>query len=285
MEDLLASIRRAIGEEGADLPNISPPPSAMPLPARPPRHIPNPSRSRNDRSQDLTNSGGMRDVRSLRDGDRDEERPHSGSMDLLALRGKIDKELRSGQDRFSNPSPMDETAAPGSPFRGILGGREDRGWRQAAVPPPARAVSRSCSDGTSLEESLSHLQPVDRSAPNANRAIDTVPRSTAFDIPARGTTGLRPPYGNGSFGIRGFSPPESQGEPGMMSPESGSLATGAFHKLADTLLQRGGERSIDDLIRELLRPMLKEWLDRNLPRLVEDLVREEIERVARRAAR
>jgi hypothetical protein len=71
----------------------------------------------------------------------------------------------------------------------------------------------------------------------------------------------------------------------MMSVESGSLATGAFGKLTDTLIQRGGERSIDDLTRELLRPMLKHWLDLNLPRLVEALVREEIERVARRGGR
>jgi cell pole-organizing protein PopZ len=110
------------------------------------------------------------------------------------------------------------------------------------------------------------------------------PQSTAFDIPPRGAAGFRPPYGNGSFGIRGYAPAEPQrAELGMMSPGSGLLATGAFGRLADA--QRGSERSIDDLTREVLRPMLKQWLDQNLPRLVEALVREEIERVARRGGR
>ena len=44
----------------------------------------------------------------------------------------------------------------------------------------------------------------------------------------------------------------------------------------------GGESSLDELTRDCLRPLLKDWLDRNLPGIVERLVREEIERVARR---
>ena len=56
----------------------------------------------------------------------------------------------------------------------------------------------------------------------------------------------------------------------------------AFNKLAETVLSRAtGDRSIEDLTRDLLRGMLKQWLDDNLPPLVERLVREEIERVAR----
>ena len=35
-------------------------------------------------------------------------------------------------------------------------------------------------------------------------------------------------------------------------------------------------RTLEDMVRELLRPMLKEWLDDNLPPLVERLVRDEI---------
>jgi cell pole-organizing protein PopZ len=40
-------------------------------------------------------------------------------------------------------------------------------------------------------------------------------------------------------------------------------------------------RTLLDLVRELLRPMLKDWLDTNLPPLVERLVQEEIRRVSR----
>lgn len=44
-----------------------------------------------------------------------------------------------------------------------------------------------------------------------------------------------------------------------------------------------GNRTIEDLVKEVMRPMVKEWLDENLPDLTERLVRREIERLARRA--
>ena len=55
----------------------------------------------------------------------------------------------------------------------------------------------------------------------------------------------------------------------------------AFRNLGDVLLPQK-ERTVEDLVKEILRPMLKDWLDANLPTIVEDLVRAEIERVARR---
>jgi cell pole-organizing protein PopZ len=44
-----------------------------------------------------------------------------------------------------------------------------------------------------------------------------------------------------------------------------------------------GNRTIEDLLKEVMRPMVKEWLDANLPSLTERLVRREIERLARYA--
>ncbi len=69
----------------------------------------------------------------------------------------------------------------------------------------------------------------------------------------------------------------------LTSETSAAETSAAFNRLADTIVGHAttGERSIDELTRELLRPMLQSWLDENLPRLVERLVREEIERVAR----
>src|SRR3954470_22458253 len=81
----------------------------------------------------------------------------------------------------------------------------------------------------------------------------------------------------------GLGPSSPQG---MLSPEAAATAQLAFDRLADTLIARAaGERSIEEIARDLLRPMLKQWLDENLPGLVERLVREEIERVARRGGR
>jgi cell pole-organizing protein PopZ len=44
-----------------------------------------------------------------------------------------------------------------------------------------------------------------------------------------------------------------------------------------------GNRTIEDLVKEVMRPMVKAWLDENLPSLTERLVRREIERLARHA--
>jgi cell pole-organizing protein PopZ len=68
----------------------------------------------------------------------------------------------------------------------------------------------------------------------------------------------------------------------ILSGDSAQAVQAAFNRLADTVLSRAtGDRSIEDLTRELLRGMLKQWLDDNLPAMVERMVREEIERVAR----
>lgn len=42
------------------------------------------------------------------------------------------------------------------------------------------------------------------------------------------------------------------------------------------------DRSLEDIVKDLLRPMLKEWLDKNLPGMVERFVEREIVRLTRR---
>jgi cell pole-organizing protein PopZ len=42
-----------------------------------------------------------------------------------------------------------------------------------------------------------------------------------------------------------------------------------------------GQRTIEDMERDMLRPLLKEWLDSNLPHLVERVVQEEVSRLVR----
>jgi hypothetical protein len=43
------------------------------------------------------------------------------------------------------------------------------------------------------------------------------------------------------------------------------------------------DRTLEDVVRELLRPLLRDWLDEHLPQLVERLVRDELDRLAREA--
>ncbi len=69
----------------------------------------------------------------------------------------------------------------------------------------------------------------------------------------------------------------------LLSPQTEAHAETAFRQLSDAILARAtGDRSLEDMTRDMLKGMLKQWLDANLPAIVEDMVREEIQRVARR---
>jgi cell pole-organizing protein PopZ len=85
----------------------------------------------------------------------------------------------------------------------------------------------------------------------------------------------------------GYPPRHAADQPAMLSSDASVATASAFNRLADTIVAQAtaGNRSIEDITREVLRPMLKSWLDEHLPRVVERLVREEIERVARRGGR
>ena len=75
----------------------------------------------------------------------------------------------------------------------------------------------------------------------------------------------------------------------LMSDTTASAAASAFTNLARGVSDvkgvplGGGNRTIEELVKELIRPMLKEWLDHNLPPLVERLVEREISTLAGRA--
>ncbi len=68
----------------------------------------------------------------------------------------------------------------------------------------------------------------------------------------------------------------------LLSPAVDAAVTAAFESLGDLVLPTH-ERTVEDLVKEILRPMLKSWLDENLPQIVERLVRQEIERISRNA--
>ena len=74
----------------------------------------------------------------------------------------------------------------------------------------------------------------------------------------------------------------------LMSDTPASAAASAFTDLARGVSDAkgvplgGGNRTLEELVKELIRPMLKDWLDHNLPPLVERLVEREISKLAGR---
>ncbi len=76
----------------------------------------------------------------------------------------------------------------------------------------------------------------------------------------------------------------------VASEQTASAASAAFSQLDDVLrhghLDLGdGQRTLEDIVREVLRPILKQWVDENLPGLVERIVAHEIERMVSRGGR
>ncbi|OHB38043.1 MAG: pole-organizing protein PopZ [Phenylobacterium sp. RIFCSPHIGHO2_01_FULL_70_10] len=68
---------------------------------------------------------------------------------------------------------------------------------------------------------------------------------------------------------------------GLLSQTAATAAASAFGQLSAAIGMPHSDRTLEDVVRELLRPLLKQWLDDNLPRIVEASVREEVERIAR----
>jgi cell pole-organizing protein PopZ len=263
MDDLLASIKRAIHDEGLELTGpvagdelgelldpVENPPKSAPV----------------ERSNDTV-----------------ENRRGSDSQQIIALRNKISRELNKEetvpaappQGRKPVPLRQPQLVQPSvTQFKTLLGGDE--------APSSLRQAPRLVSSRTKEAKPPQAPDRQSRLPAAPQNPAAAHPLRSAFDVPDRHGSADRPPFGQGNLGIRGYQPPPE----GMLSPKTSQVAASSFNRLAEQMFGReGGERSIDDLAREVLRPMLKQWLDENLPRIVEQLVREEIERVARRSGR
>ena len=238
MEELLASIRKAIHDDIGEVP------SAL-------------SANMSARSSGTLQRGSMRELH-VKVGDE----TASAATEIQQLREKINR------SRGSEAAPPQETNQRPASFGSALESESSkRSWRDLEPQPRLRS--------TIMEQDYVPLPP-----PRA----EYLPRHEPLPEPARYPEAVHaawreePPV---------LPPPRDGNKPpaepqAMLSGDAGQAVQSAFDRLADSVLSRAtGDRSIEDLTRELLRGMLKQWLDDNLPSLVERLVREEIERVAR----
>lgn len=254
VEDLLASIRKAIDNDLGE-----------------------PGSSTKGEARGTLMRGALREMRvNLNEHDR---RSKTSESEISDLRNRI---LRSATEVPPMPPPprrqtrpaleppiptVQPVAAQRADFRGIMAGGQRNAPPPALPPPYAEDVG---------------FRPtmMDDAGYQDDGAAGTPYRDPYQDQTPDYGYEQQPVYSQPREPFR--RPPPQRG-PAMMSPQSEAAAQMAFRQLSETLLARaGGERSIEDLTRELLRGFLKQWLDDNLPGLVEKLVREEIARVARR---
>ncbi len=229
MEELLASIRKAIHDDIGDVPA-----------------------SMSAQSSGTLYKNAMRELH-VRVG----EDAASAAAEIQQLRDKINR------SRAGDPVPRESFGRTSIPAGPRANAPPRRTWRELEPQPQ-------------LRPSIAEAEFVPPRARQERPAkVEVAPEPAPYDLPRwrEEEQAALPP------------PPDyrARPEPAMLSGDTTQAVQSAFNRLADTVLTRaGGERSIEDLTRELLRGMLKQWLDENLPGLVERLVREEIERVARR---
>jgi cell pole-organizing protein PopZ len=152
---------------------------------------------------------------------------------------------------------------------------------------PVRPVPGQKSEILELTEVVDEDGSVRRIASEASSSERRPTGSAAADTPAANATA--------QSGGPGPLRPEAEVEPKLelgreriLSSATSGAAAAAFAQLGALPRERrregelslgGADRTLEDIVRDMLRPLLQTWLDENLPRLVERLVREEIARV------
>ncbi len=67
--------------------------------------------------------------------------------------------------------------------------------------------------------------------------------------------------------VQAYAPPPPANA-SLLSAEAHAAVGAAFGSLASSMMV-GSNRTLEDVLKDMLRPMLKTWLDDNLPQLVE----------------
>ena len=92
---------------------------------------------------------------------------------------------------------------------------------------------------------------------------------------------------HGDLDVVPTTAPEPASEPApasvenLVSERASTAAASAFGALSAAITMPRGDRTLEDVVRELLRPLLQQWLDDNLPAIVQQTVEAEVERIAR----
>jgi uncharacterized protein len=159
----------------------------------------------------------------------------------------------------------------------------------------------------SMEEILASIRRIiseDNEAPEGGAAADAKPADPPAEeddiLELTDVIGEDEPVANTSEAAEpAAAMPAAQPEPEhadaaeaarLLSSTSAAASIAALSQLVNRPRDRSGElplgnadRTLEDIVRELMRPMLKSWMDDNLPALVERLVRDEITRLVREA--
>ena len=152
---------------------------------------------------------------------------------------------------------------------------------------PVRPVPEEKSDVLELTEAVNEDGSVRRVTPLPENptALSTEPAASVDPLAANATAQNEPKPSQSDAAIE---PRLDPGRERILSAATSGAAAAAFAQLGALPRERrregemplgAAERTLEDIVREMLRPLLQGWLDEHLPGIVERLVREEIARV------
>ena len=152
---------------------------------------------------------------------------------------------------------------------------------------PVRPMPEEKSDVLELTEAVNEDGSVRRVTPLPENptALSTEPAASVDPLAAVATAQNEPKPSQSDAAIE---PRLDPGRERILSAATSGAAAAAFAQLGVLPRERrregemplgAAERTLEDIVREMLRPLLQGWLDEHLPGIVERLVREEIARV------
>ena len=152
---------------------------------------------------------------------------------------------------------------------------------------PVRPMPEEKSDVLELTEAVNEDGSVRRVTPLPENptALSTEPAASVDPLAANATAQNEPKPSQSDAAIE---PRLDPGRERILSAATSGAAAAAFAQLGALPRERrregemplgAAERTLEDIVREMLRPLLQGWLDEHLPGIVERLVREEIARV------
>ena len=200
------------------------------------------------------------------------------------------EEADTVRDAFSyDASPAEKRPTPGRPLGRVdIESKVDSQTSQSDVPDTAAGEAQNLSADNEAQPSAFTLSKLavpsaKEGTPGTNTPGTDTPSIAKTLVPETETSVSRAAL-NDALGVVTSGVAADSNVQGVLDDIPAAVAEDAFKSLNQSIRISGqSEKTLEDLVTDLLRPLMKEWLDENLPQIVEDKVQDEVTRIARRA--
>ena len=200
------------------------------------------------------------------------------------------EEADTVRDAFSyDASPAEKRPTPGRTLGRVdIESKVDSQTSQGDVSDAAAGEAQNLSADNEAQPSAFTLSKLavpsaKEGTPGTNTPGTDTP-GIAKTLPPQTETSVSRAALNDALGVVSSGVASDSNVQGVLDDIPAAVAEDAFKSLNQSIRISGqSEKTLEDLVTDLLRPLMKEWLDENLPQIVEDKVQDEVTRIARRA--